>query len=96
MEAKIHPETFRSFSDTLSEPQKSIARSETALELERESRTSPDSLQSLNSLDLECPIDFEIKVSLCELSKPQTILSRKTSGVQVQNAVETMKYSSQQ
>ena len=54
---------LRSFSDTLSEPQKSIARSETALELERESRTSPDSLQSLNSLDLECPIDFEIKVN---------------------------------
>ena len=41
---------------------KSIARSETALELERESRASPDSLKSLNSLDFESPIDFKFKV----------------------------------
>merc|ERR1711935_730335 len=50
-----------SMSETLSEQlhhhhhhqSKSIARSETALELERESRASPDSLKSLNSLDFE-------------------------------------------
>lgn len=56
----------RSMSETLSEQlhhqSKSIARSETALELERESRASPDSLKSLNSLDFESPIDFKFKV----------------------------------
>ena len=55
-------------SETLSEPMlnhpKTIARSETALELERESRASPDSLKSLNSLDFDSPIDFKFKVSI--------------------------------
>jgi len=71
-EVKCFDSAFSSFSDNSSIfdsesiKNKSIARSSAALELERETRENlSDSLDSITSISLESPINFEYKPSGC-------------------------------